>query len=253
MSTIMAYPYVFAIPFALLVVGSGLFFVWVAEKSAVSPLLQSCAGIVSPFSGLMALLFGLFAVFLANDVSIHMERASAAVAREADAITIVLNIADALADRGQTLKHLAIDFGKKSTTGDWGAPQQTAEVQELGLKMLREVLFGGLSTADAQVRQAANAAIMNMRAARGEMSAVAHSRTGWPKWIAALILCILTQAGVVVVHLDKPRAAMLAVTLFGVGMAFTLWVIFMRLDPYSGRHSVSLAPIEAAYTRFATQ
>jgi hypothetical protein len=85
------------------------------------------------------------------------------------------------------------------------------------------------------------------------MNAVAHSRTAWPKWLAALILCIMTQAGVVVVHLDKPRAAMLAVTLFGIGMAFTMWVIFIRIDPYAGRHPVSLSPIEAAYTRSVPQ
>jgi hypothetical protein len=253
MSTIMAHPYIFAIPFTLLVVGSGFFFVWLAEKSAARPLLQSCAGIVSPFSGLMALLFGLFAVFLANDVSIHVERARAAVAREADAMTIVLSIADALGDRGRTLKQLAVEFGKKSATGDWRSARQTAEAQDLNLKMLSEVLFGGLSTIDPQVRQAVQAGIIAMRAARGEMNAVAHSRTAWPKWLAALILCIMTQAGVVVVHLDKPRAAMLAVTLFGIGMAFTMWVIFIRIDPYAGRHPVSLSPIEAAYTRSVPQ
>jgi hypothetical protein len=119
--------------------------------------------------------------------------------------------------------------------------------------MLNDVLFGALATADAPVRQAATASIMEMRAARSEMTAVAHSRTSTMKWIAVFVLGILTMMGVVVIHLGKPRATVLAVVLFAFGMAFMLWVVLMRLDPFGGRNSVSLAPIGAAYERAGAQ
>lgn len=250
MSTVYAYTYVFAVVFLLVIVGIGLFLVWIAEKSPARPLLQSCAGVVAPFSSLLALLFGLFAAFLANDVSIHAERARAAVTREANAIAVVLSIADALAERGRTLKQLAVDYGQRSTSDDWSAASKTAEAEALGLKLLHEVMFGGLAGADPPVRQTALASITEMRIARSEMVAVAHSQTSRQKWIAVFVLGILTQMGVVVVHLGKPRASTLAVTLFSVGMAFMLWVVLMRLDPFGGRDSISLAPISDAYQSF---
>lgn len=250
MSVVLSYSYVFAVLFLLLIIGIGYALVWVAEKSPAKPLLQSCAGVVAPYSNLLAILFALFAAFMANDVSIHAERARAAVAREANAIAVVLSIADALAERGGTLKQMAIDFATKTTGPDWSAPLPTAEADAQGLKMLHEVLFGGLATADAPVKQTVIASIMEMRAARSEMVAAAHSETGAQKWIAVFVLGILTQIGLVVVHQGKPRASALAVTLFAIGMAFMLWVVLMRLDPFAGRNAVSLAPVSAAYERY---
>lgn len=252
MSTIYAYPYIFAILFLVFIVGCGLFLVWVAEKSPARTLLQSCAGVGAPLASVLALLFGLFSAFLANDVSIHAERARAAVTREANAIAVVLGIADALGERGRALKQLAIVYGQRSTSEDWSSAAQTAETDAQGLGMLHEVMFGGLATADPPVRQTALASITEMRAARSEMVTVAHSQTSRQKWIAAFVLGIRTQMGVVVVHLGKPRAALLGVTLFALGMAFMLWVVLMRLDPFAGKNSVSLTPISGAYQRFVS-
>jgi hypothetical protein len=36
-------------------------------------------------------------------------------------------------------------------------------------------------------------------------------------------------------------------------MAFMLWVVLMRIDPFTGRNSVSLTPIDAAYENFVTR
>lgn len=251
MSTVIAYPYVFALLFLLVVIGIGLFFVWVAEKSPLKPLLHSCTGVAAPFAGLLALLFGLFSAFLANDVSVHTERARTAVTREANAIAVVLTIADALGEPGRTLKQLALDYGRNATGEDWRSAQQTAAADALGLKLLHEALFGGLAGVDAPVRQAATASIMEMRAARSEMNAVASSDTARLKWVAAFVLGILTQMGVVVVHFGKPRAAVLTMILFGTGMAFMLWVVLMRLDPFAGKGAVPLTPISTTYAPFA--
>jgi hypothetical protein len=253
MSTITAHPSIFALPFLSCIVGIGLLLVWIAEKSPASRWLHSYAGVVAPHAGLLALLFGLFAAFLANDVSIHTDRARIAISREASAITVVLGIADGLADRGETLRQLAVDFGRKTTGAEWSSAQQTAEADRLGLKLLHEILFGGLAAADNQVRQVATAAITEMRAARNEMSAVAHSQTSSRKWNAVLILGILTQIGIVVVHFGKPRASALASVLFAVGMSFMLWVVLMRLDPFVGKDAVSLTPISDAYEHFVAR
>jgi hypothetical protein len=250
MSTILTYPYIFSLLFLAAIVGIGLLLVWVAEKSPARTLLQKGTGVVAPFGNLLALLFGLFSAFLANDVSIHAERARAAVTREANAMAVVLNIADALGERGQPLRQMAVAFGQRTTSPTWRSASETAEADALGLKMLREVMFGGLASVDSPVRQTALGSILEMRTARSEMNAVEHSQTGAMKWIAALIFGIFTQMGIVVVQLGKPRASALAVTLFSCGMAFMLWVVLMRMDPFAGKNSVTLAPISAAYENF---
>lgn len=247
MSTITAYPYLFSIPFLLIIVGIGLLLVWVAERSPAAPLLKSCAGVVAPFASLLALLFGLFSAFLANDVLVHAERARAAVTREAEAIRVILSVADALGEHGRVLRQLVVDLGNTSTGNDWRTAPQMAAAETQSLKVLREVLFGGLAAADTQVRSAAIQSIMELRAARRDRNSAAESNTGQQKWIAAFVLGVLTQMAVAVVHLGKPRAAVLAITLFSVGMAFMLWVVLERLDPFGGKRPISLAPIEAAY------
>jgi len=247
MATVYAYPLIFAIPFLLGIVSIGLVLVWVAEKSPARSLLQSCSGVVGPMASLLALLFGLFSAFLVNDVTTHTERARVAVMRQASALAVVLNVADGLGERGQALRRMAVEFGEQSTGNDWASERQTTAAAALNLGMLREVMFGGMAGADATVRQTILSSIADMRAARGEMAAVVHSQTSTLKWIAAFVLGVLTQMGVVAVHLGKPRAAGLAVTLFGCGMAFMLWVVLMRLDPFMGKNAISLAPITAAY------
>lgn len=247
MSTITNLPYIFGTLFLVIMIAAGLALVWIAEISPAAPLLARHAGVVSPFAGLLALLFGLFSAFLANDVFIHAERARASIAREAAATHVILNIADALGERGRPLHDLVAAFGNLSAGDDWSSAPQQAAAEAQSLRMMREVLFGGLATADAEVRHTAVASIMDIRAARRDRNSVEHSRTGELKWAAALVLGLLTQIGVVVVHLGKPRASALAVTLFAVGMAFMLWVILERLDPFGGAYPVTLEPIKAAY------
>ena len=245
MSTLYTYPYICAFAFLLLNIGIGLVLLWIVQKPA-RPFFKSGAEVVAPFGNLLALLFGLFAAFLANDVSVHVERAHKAVNREANAMAVVVDVAGALAGGGKTLERAAVEFGQRTTRADWSSRQQTAAADALSLAMLHEVLFGGLATADSQVRQTAAATIMELRAARNEMIAVARSHTSAQKWIA-FALGILTQFGIVIVHFGRPRAAALAVTLFAIGMAFMLWVVLMRLDPFGGENAVPLTPIGAAY------
>ena len=73
------------IPFVLLFsIGAGI--VWLTHLSPARPFFASCVGIGAPFFGSVALLFSLFAAFLANDVQHQAIQAQAAVNREADGI-----------------------------------------------------------------------------------------------------------------------------------------------------------------------
>ena len=216
------------------------------ESSPATPFFKSCSGVVAPYASLLALLFGLFSAFMASEASNHNERARGTVTREADAIRVVFDIGDAAGEPGRTLRTLLADYGKASAGGDWDSTRQAAAAETKSLAMLREIMFGGLAAADAQVRQTAISSVTEIRGAYRERIALAHSNTAELKWLGAFILGILTQMAVVIVHLGKPRASMLATALFSLGMAFTLWVVLQRIEPFTGRYAVSVAPIVTA-------
>src|SRR5215470_11715453 len=87
------------IPFVLLfAIAAGI--VWLTHLSPARAYFASCVGIVGPFFGSVALLFSLFAAFLANDVQHRATEAQAAVDREADGIRTVLRLCEALGEAG---------------------------------------------------------------------------------------------------------------------------------------------------------
>ncbi len=83
------------IPFVVLYVIAAAI-VWVTHLSPARVFFASCVGIAGPFFASVAVLFSLFAVFLANEVWQQGERAQAAVAREADGIRTILRLAETL-------------------------------------------------------------------------------------------------------------------------------------------------------------
>jgi hypothetical protein len=159
---------------------------------------------------------------------------------------VVVNIGDAVGEPGRTLRTLVADYGKASAGDDWSSTRQVEAADTKSLAVLREILFGGLTAADAQVRQTAISSVTEIRSAHRDRASLVHSSTTQLKWIAAFFLGILTQMAVVIVHLGKPRASVLATTLFSSAMAFTLWVVLERIEPFAGRNPVSVAPIVTA-------
>ena len=75
------------IPFVLLYAIAAAI-VWVTHLSPARGFFASCVGIAGPFFVSVAVLFSLFAVFLASEVLRQGERAHAAVAAEADGMTL---------------------------------------------------------------------------------------------------------------------------------------------------------------------
>src|SRR5215207_1393381 len=70
--------------------------VWVTHKSPARLYFASCVGITGPFFTSVAILFALFAAFLANDVQRRNTQAQSAVFREADAIREIVRLSEAL-------------------------------------------------------------------------------------------------------------------------------------------------------------
>lgn len=59
------------------------------------------------------------------------------------------------------------------------------------------------------------------------------------------LLGLLTLLSIAVVHVDKPRAAMVAVSLFALAAAPTAAIVLIQGNPFEPPTVVSPAPIEA--------
>jgi len=63
------------------------------------------------------------------------------------------------------------------------------------------------------------------------------------KWLGMAFLGFLTLLSVSIVHVDKPRAAMVAVILFALAAAPTAAIVLIQGNPFQQPTSVTPAPI----------
>ena len=97
------------IPFIVLYLIAVLI-VWVTHKSPARLYFASCVGITGPFFTSVAILFALFAAFLANDVQRRNTQAQSAVFREAEGIRTILRLSEALGEHAEPVKRAALGY-----------------------------------------------------------------------------------------------------------------------------------------------
>ena len=137
------------IPFALLyLIAVGI--VWLTHLSPARPFFASCIGIAGPFFASVAVLFGLFSAFLANDVQHRNAELRAAIFREADGVRTILRLDEALGAAGSPVTAAAVDYVQSVLTKEWPAMRERGSAAE-DLGALRNltlaVLAPGLTAA----------------------------------------------------------------------------------------------------------
>lgn len=224
------------------------FLVWLTHLSPARPFFASCVGIVGPFFTSVAILFALFAAFLANDVERADGQAQAAVMREADGLRTLLRLTEALGEPAAPLKAATLAYGESVLRDEWPAMRQgkvnedLAALRALGVAALSPGLIAATAPA---VHQTVLAALVEVRQARMERMSLAARASHPVNWIAVLLLGFLTQVAVAVVQLDKLRPQALALGVFTAAFAGTVALIAVNERPFAGR-LIDDAPIRAA-------
>jgi len=222
--------------------------VWLTHESQARPFFASCIGIGAPFFVSVAVLFGLFAAFLANDVHRRNAEAEAAVFREADGLRTILRLGEALGAAGNPVKSAAVGYADAVLTKEWPAMQGLAGAPE-DLSALRNltvaVLAPDLTAAPAAVHQALLDGLIQVRQARLVRLTLTAGISDPLNWLAVLTLGMLTQVAVAVVHLERMRPQALALVVFTTAFAATVALIGLSERPFTGK------PIEAAALRAA--
>jgi len=236
---------IIVIPFVLLyVVAVGI--LWLTHLSPARPFFASCVGIVGPFFASVAVLFGLFAAFLANDVQHWKGDLKAAVFREADGVRTILRMAEPLGSAGDPIKAAAVGYTQSVLTKEWpamwrrgGAPEDLEAVRALTVAALAPEL----TAVPAAAHQAMIDGLVEVRQARLERLTLTAGATDALNWLAMAVLGVLTQVAVAVVQLDRLRPQALALFVFTTAFAATVAVI--GLEASSGK-AIDAEPLRSA-------
>lgn len=222
---------------------------WLTHLSPARPFFASCVGIAGPFFASVAVLFSLFAVFLASEVWHQSERARAAIANEADGIRTILRVAETVGAAGQPLKAEVVEYTELLLTDEWPAMNE-GRITGHSIQSIHEllqVIVGPkiVAAMPATVHGAVVDAFVQIRHARIEREAVAARHGASLNWLSMLILGVLTQVAVAVVQLDKLRPQALALFVFTTAFAATVALIGLHERPFATL-SIDNAPLRAA-------
>jgi hypothetical protein len=223
--------------------------VWVTHKSPARLYFASCVGITGPFFTSVAILFALFAAFLANDVQRRNTQAQTAVFREADGIRTLLRLSEALGEHAEPVKRAALGYLQFVLSEEMPALRQRGPIADnLGaLRTLGRALLAPSFTASTPpaVQTAMLQGLVVAREARLERLALAGDISAPLNWLAVIALGVLTQIAVAVVQLDKVRPQGLALFVFTTAFATTVALIGLGERPFSNSN-IDVTPLSEA-------
>lgn len=198
------------------------------------------AGMLPP----LGIMFGLFVAFIASQVWNDIDRANAAVNREASALSTVISLAASFPGEPQArLRDLTRRHIHEAVTYEWPMmAHQSASLRVTPLPLNEELQLilalaphsQGQVTAQREIVSALESAID----ARRQRIIVSRSSVNWVKWAALLLQAICTLVAIAMVHSENRGAAAVALGIFATGVAVSILLIASHNRPFSGEVSV---------------
>jgi hypothetical protein len=228
---------------------------WLSFGDRIRPRSSTLGGVVAPFFGSVAVLFSLLTGFLANDVWDRNRQASRDVMAERDGLLALHAISLAAVPGLNDVRAAALRYAQALVQDEWPRMTDQESSDKAGTEL--QSLLGRVADPQigAQAGQAAQGALLDtvlrLRSTRDDRLSLIGDRSDRTKWAAVVILGLITQIAVGIVHLDKPRAQLAALTIFSAAAVATLGLIAIRERPFDGPAHVSPAPVQAALRSLA--
>lgn len=218
-------------------------------RSPLSRSILSLNGVVAPFFSGIAILFALLTGFLAADVAERGRQAFRSVQTEAGELRNIHTLSVASASDMRTIRAALKTYVTSVVADEWPAmdamrlsPRTEAAYDDL----LREVSVPSIAKDSGQaVHSALLTATLRVGTARNDRLALSSDHTNDLKWLVVIVLGVLTQVGIGLVHLEKPRAFLASLTVFASAAVVALGLIALQEYPFDGTFQVSPAPIKA--------
>lgn len=198
------------------------------------------AGMLPP----LGIIFGLFVAFIAAQVWSDVDRAKAAVNREASSLSTVVFLAASFPGEPEArLRDLTRRQIQEAVSYEWPMmAKQSASLRVTPLALAEEMELilalaphsEGQTTAQREIV----AALENAIDARRQRIIVSRSGVNWVKWAALLLQALCTLTAIAMVHSDNRGAAAIAMGIFAIGVAVSIVLIASHNRPFSGAISV---------------
>ncbi len=217
---------------------------WLSFASPFTPLLQSCKGVVPPFVGVPATLFGLLMTFLSQDVWEANRQAYRALALEREQLVTLSALSE---NHGVDPRELprAIRSYIEATVGlEWKEMEKGAESPEAEAALNTLTRAASSARIEPAFQRALIDSVMKLRSAREQRLAVAAAFPDDRKWAAVIIIAFITQISLAVTHLERARPQLLAQTIFGAAAVVAISLVASVVEPYTPPKAVSSDPLE---------
>ena len=219
--------------------------VWLCFRSRLSKRIQSFKGVVAPFFGATAIVFGLLVAFLSNDIWERNKQAERIVFTESDTLVALYSLSVASGSDNKSLRSAIRGYVHAVVEDEWPrlAVQKRSPQTDAALNaILREVALPGTSKNVAVERTMLDMAL-KIRAAHEDRVVLSNDRTVATKWAAVLLLAIVTQIAIAVVHLEKPRPQAAALFIFTLAAVSVLGLLAVHEAPFEPPVFVPPGPI----------
>jgi hypothetical protein len=193
----------------------------------------------------LAVLFALIVAFLASQVWTDVQRANAAVAKEASSLREVLLLASVFPGETESrARALVRRHVQDAVNLEWPAMAR----QEATLTMMTseasemvELTVSLRPQNDTQIlaQREMLQAMQDANEARRERIVISRSSIHWVKWTVVFLLAVLILMTIAFVHIDNRGTAAIAMALFASAVAACVVLIASHNRPFTGQISVA--------------
>jgi hypothetical protein len=198
-----------------------------------------------PVFGSTAVIFGLLIAFLSNDIWDRNKQAERVVFTESDTLIALYSPSAASGSDNTSLRSAIRGYVRAVIDDEWPrlAVQERSSKADAALNaLLREVATAGM-VKDVSVQRTMLDMALRVRTAHEDRVVLSSDRTVATKWVAVLLLALITQRAIAVVHLEKPRPQMAALLIFTLAAVSVLGLLAVHEAPFQPPVFVPPGPI----------
>lgn len=226
---------------------------WAMTTPAWLALAPAMQRIAAPFLNVQGVLFGLTLAFLANDTWSAHTQARNSVVGEADAIRALMALFAASGERSISQMQAVRDY-TLAAAEEWRSlarcetSVRATQAADRLLSSFAEYELSDLAGAGTYTgtHRAIVDRIAEIRANRIVRVGLSRAHINPLKWLSMAFLGFLTLLSIAAIHAGDPRAALVAMSLFGLAAAPTAGIVLIHGNPFQPPYAVSPEELRVA-------
>lgn len=226
----------------------GLIIVRIFLAPSTRPAMLQYEGVVAPFFGLPSVLFSLTAALMATSIWENYNVASKAIKNESQGLMEIISLANTIPElKNTSLADAARVYAKSIIDEEWQTlstdSKPSLKTQEKFVAMRAELFRAANQLNNNAESKALMSAFQMVNNAREMRLAFVSFDVHPIRWYAILLLAVLVQIAVGFIHVSKPKALIVALSIATATVLVPICMIALTFSsPYLGVIAISSAP-----------